>query len=170
MRSKARVGGHPLHPMLVIIPAGGFVITMIFDLMFLATDAMVWWIATIPLIAVSVIGGLLAAIPGVIDLFAVARKQGAFRIGVIHGILNVAVTGLFAANFFLRSGAYMNPDRVTAPIFLSFVGVALLGISGFLGWRMVQTYHVGAWEHPEAKDPDPHTHRFDHLPPGEPIT
>lgn len=181
MRSKAQIGGHPLHPMLIVVPAGGFVITLVFDLMFLATDAMIWWLATIPLIAISVVGALLAAIPGVIDLFTVARKQGAFRQGVIHAIINLAVVGLFVASFFLRSGAYMDPDRLTAPMLLSLVGVLMLGVSGYLGWSMVQSYHVGVWEHPDAKDPDPRTRReephrgearvreYDDLPPGTPV-
>lgn len=171
MKSTARIAGHPLHPMLIVIPAGGYIMTLIFDLLFLATDAVVWWIATIPVIAVSVIGALVAAIPGVIDLVTVARKQGALKHGITHAVLNVVILGLFIANFWQRSTTEVNPDAVTAPIWLSIIGVALLGVAGWLGWVMVQTYHVGVFEHPEARDPDPQRVRPERgeLPPGEPV-
>lgn len=174
MKSTARIAGHPLHPMLIVLPAGGFVMTLILDVLFLVTGAPIWWVASIPVLLISIVGGLVAAVPGAIDLFTVARKQGAFRIGVIHGLINVAVVGLFAVNLVLRWPTEPTVTAIGAPLWLTLIGVAMLAVSGWLGWTMVQTYHVGPWEHPEAKDPDPHlrdhAHDADVLPPGEPLT
>ncbi|HEX7051697.1 MAG TPA: DUF2231 domain-containing protein [Longimicrobiales bacterium] len=157
MKSKARIGAHPLHPMLILIPAGAFILALVFDIVYLLSDNALWWQATIPTIVVGVIGGLIAAIPGLIDLVGVATRQGAVKIGLTHGILNVIMVALFAWNGWLRWRAGLPPesDRLYGGFWLSLIGVIILVISGWLGGTMVYEYHVGVLEHPEAKDPAP---------------
>jgi uncharacterized membrane protein len=154
MQSKARIANHPLHPMLIIIPAGAFVTTLVFDVVYLITGVPVWWEATMPLLLVGVIGGLVAAIPGVVDLVAVVPKQNATRIGVTHMLLNVLVVALSAWNAALRWAVEVPPTqgRISTGFWLSLIAVALLAVSGWLGWKMVYEYHVGVLEHPAARD------------------
>lgn len=154
MRSKAAIRDHPLHPMLVLIPAGAFILALVLDILYLITGQALWWLATLPVILLGVIGGLLAAIPGLIDLIAVAPRQGAHRIGITHMVLNLVLVALFAWNGYDRWTAEVPPEpgRLWLGFWLSLIGVVILGVSGWLGGEMVYNYHVGVIEHPEAKD------------------
>src|SRR5690606_37724509 len=60
VKSKAAIRDHPLHPMLVLIPAGAFIITLVLDILYLITGQALWWLATLPVILLGVIGGLIA--------------------------------------------------------------------------------------------------------------
>jgi uncharacterized membrane protein len=156
MKSAAHIKGHPMHPMLILVPAGGFIITLILDLIYLLGGGEIWWEATIPVMIVAVVGGLIAALPGLIDLFKVAEPQGAFKIGVAHGSINLVVLAIFTANFLAR---LVTPTPVTGvpwEFWLSVSGVALLGISGALGWHMVYRYHVGVDEETTQKRHERH--------------
>ena len=154
MRSKAAIADHPLHPMLIVIPAGAFIMTLVMDILYLITDQALWWLGTVPVILLGVIGALLAAIPGLVDLVAVAPHQGARRIAITHMIINLVVVALFAWNGFTRWSAAVPPEPGTPWLgfWLSLVAVALLAVSGWLGWEMVYRYHMGVVEHPESKD------------------
>lgn len=156
MESRARIGNHPLHPMLIVVPAGAFIAALAFDLVYLASGDPLWWEATKPLMLVGVVGAVIAAVPGVVDLFAVARRQNAFGIGLVHGGLNLAVAGLFAWNDWLRWTAAAPPDPVGTwfGFWLTLVATGLLAVSGWLGWKMVYEYHVAVLEHPAARDPE----------------
>jgi len=154
VNSKAAIRDHPLHPMLIVIPAGAFIMTLVMDILYLITDQALWWLGTLPVILLGVIGALLAAIPGLVDLVAVAPHQGARRIAITHMIINLVVVALFAWNGFTRWSAAAPPEPGTPWLgfWLSLVGVALLAVSGWLGWEMVYNYHLGVVEHPESKD------------------
>ena len=154
MKSKAAIRDHPIHPMLVLIPAGAFIITLVLDILYLITGQALWWLATLPVILLGVVGGLIAAIPGLIDLIAVAPHQGARRIGITHMVLNLVLVVLFAWNGYNRWTADVPPEP-GAPwlgFWLSLIGVVILVVSGWLGGEMVFKYHVGVVEHPESKD------------------
>ena len=156
MLSKVRIGTHPIHPMLMLIPAGAFLNVLILDIVYMATRSTPWWEATAPLLLIGVIGGIAAAIPGAIDLLTVARAQNAQRPGLIHGLGNVVVVAIFAWNAVLRWTAANPPiEGAYLGFWLSLIGSALLAVTGWMGWKMVQEYHVGVLEHPEAKDPPP---------------
>ena len=82
--------GHPFHPILVTLPIGTWVASVVFDIashvvgdpVFLARGAQ--W-----LIAIGVLGALAAASVGFLDLFAIPTGTPAFRTGLIHMSLNV---------------------------------------------------------------------------------
>jgi uncharacterized membrane protein len=156
MLSKARIGNHPVHPMLILIPAGAFLIALCCDLIYLATGQPRWWNATVPVLAIGVAGGVLAAVPGLIDLIAVVPKQGAKRIGLMHMALNLLAVVLFAWNAWLRWNAAAPPEGAgSLEFWLTLLGTALIAVSGWLGGALVYEYHVGVLEHPQAKDPEP---------------
>jgi uncharacterized membrane protein len=76
MRAKARLLGHPIHPMVIVFPLGLLTVAAIFDIIHVFTynghlaDLSYWMIAS------GVIGGLSAAAFGVMD-WPVFRKAHA---------------------------------------------------------------------------------------------
>jgi uncharacterized membrane protein len=147
MKSRASIAGHPIHPMLIPIPLGGYLLTLIFDLVYLATGEAMWWEATRPVLLVAVIGALVASIPGLIDLVSTVPEGRPKIVGLTHMVLNLMVTTLFAANAWLRwSWPASVPVDPNTGLALSVIGVGLLGVAGWLGWTMVQSWHVGVLE------------------------
>jgi uncharacterized membrane protein len=135
--------GHPFHPILVTVPIGAWLASVVFDIGshlvddpgFLARGAQ--W-----LIAIGVLGALAAATVGFLDLFAIPTGTPAFRIGLVHMSLNLAVTVAFALDFWWRA-AGTDPDAAVAcgPLALSLAAVVVLAVSGYLGGELA--YHYG---------------------------
>jgi hypothetical protein len=94
------------------------------------------------MIAVGIIGGLVAAIFGFIDWLALPSNSRAKRLGGWHGIGNLIIVVMFIASWFLRRGA---DDFVpgTLALVLSFAGVALALITGWIGGELVYRLSVG---------------------------
>jgi uncharacterized membrane protein len=64
MESKAKVLGHPIHPMLIVLPLGLFISAVVFDALYLWNGSIVMAAVGFWNIAGGVIGGLLAAVFG----------------------------------------------------------------------------------------------------------
>lgn len=136
--------GHPFHPILVTVPIGAWVASLVFDIAsrivgdpgFLAQGS-VW------LIAIGVIGALLAALVGFLDLMAIPTGTRAFRIGLLHMGLNLLVAGAYIGNFFWRYASYGHPGPVAiGPLVLSAASLAVLAVSGYLGGKLAYRYGV----------------------------
>jgi uncharacterized membrane protein len=67
MESRAKLFGHPIHPMLIPFPLGLLATALIFDLIHLLFDEASLTRAAYYMIAAGIIGGLLAAVFGLID-------------------------------------------------------------------------------------------------------
>ncbi|GHB69870.1 hypothetical protein GCM10010377_70730 [Streptomyces viridiviolaceus] len=135
--------GHPFHPLLVTVPIGAWVGSLVFDVAshlvhdadFLARGAM--W-----LIALGVIGALAAALVGFLDLFAIPPGTRAFRVALLHMALNLLITVAYAANFWWRQAGDGPSGSVGAGMLaLNAVSLAGLGLSGYLGGKLA--YHYG---------------------------
>ncbi|HKR66171.1 MAG TPA: DUF2231 domain-containing protein [Thermoanaerobaculia bacterium] len=141
MEARAKFLGHPIHQMLIVFPLGLLATSFFFDVAFLvfgrselATTS--WW-----MILAGVIGGLAAAVFGLIDWLAIPDDTRAKAIGMWHGAGNVGVVGLFAASWFLRKPSPATPPMVT--IVLSAIAVAIALVTGWLGGELVDRLGVG---------------------------
>src|SRR6185436_16283126 len=95
MESKVKLLGHPVHPMLIVFPLGLFISAVIFDGLYMRNHSIVMASVGYWNIAGGVIGGVLAAVFGLIDWLAIPPGTRAKRIGLIHGASNVVVVLLF---------------------------------------------------------------------------
>jgi uncharacterized membrane protein len=144
MESKIKMMGHPIHPILVPFPLGLLTTSVIFDVIHLFTGVPRWAEVSFWMIAAGVIGGLLAAVFGLIDWLAIPSGTRAKVIGLGHGLSNVVMVALFATSWLLRSGAPGEPGIL--PIVLSFLGVGLASLGGFLGGELVFRLGIGVAE------------------------
>ena len=141
LSSTARIGGHPIHPILVPIPIVCFVGTLLADLMYWATASMQWANFSAWLVTVEVIVGWLAAIAGAIDLIG-NRLVRALRPAWLHAIGNVVVLILATFNMLIHSRDAWT-SVIPTGLILSSLTVAILLFTGWLGWSMVYRYRVG---------------------------
>jgi uncharacterized membrane protein len=142
MESHAKLLGHPVHPMLIVFPLGLFISAVAFDLVHLWTNNDAFAVVSFWNIAGGLIGGLLAAVFGLIDWMAIPRGTRAKRIGLVHGVGNVGVVALFALSLWLRS-AVSGYVPGTAAVGLAVAGFALGGFTGWLGGELVDRLGVG---------------------------
>ena len=141
MASRASIAGHPIHPMLVPFPIGLFIFSFVCDLIFIwGSGNAVWSTVALYTMGGGIIGALLAAVFGLIDLLSLAPSK-AKTIGIWHMVVNLTVVAIFVVSFVLRMGG---ASQARLPILLSLIGVALLAVSGWLGGEMVFVHGVAA--------------------------
>ena len=141
MDSRAKIAGHAVHPMLIVFPLGLLATSLIFDFITLASGNRDWSAASFYMIAAGVVGGLLAAIFGLVDWLAIKKSTRAKAIGAWHGIGNVLVVGLFVISWALRYSHRGRPGA--AAIILSLVAVFLALATGWLGGELVERLGIG---------------------------
>jgi uncharacterized membrane protein len=141
MESKAKLFGHPIHQMLIVLPLGVLAMSLVFDLIAKFADRPNLHEAAFAMIAAGIISGLLAAIFGLIDFLAIPSGTRAKRVGAMHGAGNVVVVAIFAASWFLRRDDPAHP--ATLAIVLSAAAAALATATGWLGGELVNRLGVG---------------------------
>jgi uncharacterized membrane protein len=146
MEARARILGHPIHPMLIVFPLGLLTASFFFDVAFCVWRSGELAIVAFWLIAAGVIGGLFAAVFGLIDWLAIPAGTRAKAIGMWHGATNVMVVGLFAAGWFLRRPSPSLPPL--AAVVLSGIAVALALVGGWLGGELVYRMGIGIADKP----------------------
>jgi uncharacterized membrane protein len=142
MESKVKLFGHPVHPMLIVFPAGSFTGAVIFDILYLIFRNPLFPAVSFYIIVLGVIGGLLAAVFGFIDWGALPSNSRARSIGLWHGLGNFVIVVLFAVSWLLRRG---NADFVPGgfALILSFAGIVLALITLWIGGELVYRLGVG---------------------------
>ena len=136
--------GHPFHPILVSVPIGAWIASLVLDIASRIVDhpgaltqASEW------LIGIGIVGALAAALFGLLDLLAIPAGTRAFRIGLVHMCLNLAVTAVFVVEFAWRHGSYTHQGPVSVgQLVVSAIAIAGLGVSGFLGGELAYRYGV----------------------------
>jgi len=133
--------GHPIHPMLIVFPLGLLATAVIFDILYIATAN--GDLATFSYYAMiaGVIGGLLAAVFGLLDWSKIPKDTRARRIGAVHGVGNVIVTGLFILSLASRWGDPTYLPNVL-PMVLGLIGALIALFTAWLGGEMVYRLRV----------------------------
>jgi uncharacterized membrane protein len=157
MESRAKLFGHPIHQMLIVFPLGLLATSLVFDIIYLATDNVRFADISFWMIVAGLISGLVAGVFGVIDFSAIPKQTRARRIGALHGVGNLIVIGLFAASWLVRRDAPMAPEA--AAIVLSALGVGLALITGWLGGELVDRLAIGVDPGAHANAPSSLSHR-----------
>jgi uncharacterized membrane protein len=141
MEARAKLLGHAIHQMLIPFPLGLLSTSIIFDVVRMLTSNPLWSTIAYWLIAAGIIGGLAAALFGVIDWTAIPKGTRAKRIANVHGLGNVVLVVLFAASWLVRGGNPAEPP--TTAIVLSLAGGALSLVTAWLGGELVDRLGVG---------------------------
>jgi uncharacterized membrane protein len=133
MRTPASIGKLPL---------GLWIFSLVCDLISLTVAVPdVWRIVAFYSMVGGLIGALVAAVPGLIDLLYYKGGAPPFKnIALTHMVINLSVVVLYAVNIWLRIDRL---EGMNVPIVLSAIGVCAIAVSGWLGGQMVHVYGVG---------------------------
>lgn len=128
--------------MLVAFPIGLWVTGFALDVAGVALEDSDLWTAGWYAILAGCVGAALAALFGAIDLLTVVPpRSSARRRGYVHAILNVCALGLYIATLVSLGSPSARPYWLS--LMLSGIGVAVLGISGWLGGTLVYRNQIG---------------------------
>jgi uncharacterized membrane protein len=144
--SSANLAGHPIHPILITLPIGFFVGTLLFDLVYWRTGTEMWATAALWLLGAGLVGAALAAITGLIDFL------GDQRIRLLtdawhHAIGNVILVLIQLFSFYQRY-RYGASAVVPLGLALSLVSIAIMGFTGWKGGEMVFRHRVAVYDEP----------------------
>ena len=128
--------GEPLHVVFTDVPIGAWTVTIMFDALDLIRNRREFSLGADTSLAIGLMGAAGAAVTGITDWSDV--DPPARRLGLIHGLLNVGVTALFATSLVLRKRKSRTGGRVSAAL-----GYALMTVSAHLGGKMVYEQRVG---------------------------
>jgi uncharacterized membrane protein len=133
MRTPASIAGHPIHPMLVPIPIGLWIFSLVCDLFHAGGSTNpAWTTVAFYCMGGGIVGALAAALPGLIDLLSL--PAGPRKTALTHMAINLTVVALYVINFWMRMQTPGSPGKL---VWLSLISVGLLAISGWLGGKMV---------------------------------
>jgi nitrite reductase/ring-hydroxylating ferredoxin subunit/uncharacterized membrane protein len=140
--------GHPLHPAITDVPIGAWMITAVFDVIWLISPTSFAWAArgAEVAVAVGILGALGAVVTGLTDW---SDSYGAERrVGLNHAIFNTSALILYIISFVLRL-TQVSGDSIIAAI-IGFIGLGTVIYSAYLGGDMVFLKGTGvnhtAWE------------------------
>jgi uncharacterized membrane protein len=158
MEARAKIFGHAIHPILIVYPLGLLSAAVIFDVIYLVTANTTWTTVSFWMIAAGIIGGLLAAVFGLIDYLGIPSGTRAARIGLLHGLTNLGVVILFIASWLLRYYSPAPEAPPTTALALSFIGVVAALLGGWLGGELVERLGVGVTPGANLNAPNSLTH------------
>lgn len=143
MESKVKFLGHGLHQLLVAFPLGLLMTSGIFDALFVFSRAGKWAQTSFYMIGSGLIGGLIAAVFGLLDWIGIPNNTRAKQIGLLHAAGNAAMLGLFTTSWLRRKDAPRKPDVIS--VVLAVFGLGFGSLSGWLGGELVDRLGVGVY-------------------------
>jgi uncharacterized membrane protein len=130
--------GHPLHPQLIVLPAGLLPFSLVLDAMHAATHDQSYADAAYYTMLGGFFGGIAAGAAGAADYGTVPRDSKAKQIGRLHGVMNVGLLAMTGLNLLMRR---KRRSAGALPMLLSLVTTAGLTVSAWYGGHLV--YHHG---------------------------
>jgi uncharacterized membrane protein len=139
--STVAIAGHPLHPLTMIFPIAFLTGGLGSDFAYWLTNDFFWARASLWLIGLGLIGGLIAAITGMSDFLKIERVRKRTA-GWMHLILNVTILALTSINLILRLG---DAEARILPwgFILSLVVGTLTSITGWFGAELSYRHKIG---------------------------
>ena len=147
METPASIVRHPLHPMLVCVPLGLWLFSLVSDVIVYFSDVeeieILWFTVGYYTLAGGLAGALAAAVPGLVDYRSLSQPRHR-ALATRHLALNLVVISLYAINLWLRS---LDPPAVEPAMGLSILAMGLLAVSAWIGGELVHVHGVGVAGH-----------------------
>ena len=144
--SSANLMGHPLHPILITLPIGLFIGTLVLDLAYWGTANAAFATAGIWVLGAGLIGAALAAVAVLIDFIGDGRIRN-ISDAWQHAIGNVILVLVQLFSFYQRY-RYGASAVVPLGLSLSLVATAIMLFTGWKGGELVFRHRVAVYDEP----------------------
>jgi nitrite reductase/ring-hydroxylating ferredoxin subunit len=128
--------GHPLHPALTDVPLGAWTAALALDAMESISGRKELGAGADAAIAVGLVGAAGSAVTGLTDWSETNGR--ARKVGLLHGLLNVGATALYATSLVLRRKDMRGAGRGFA-----MLGYAVSSTAAYLGGHLVFSEQIG---------------------------
>src|SRR5690242_19019033 len=128
--------GHPLHPALTDVPLGAWTAAFALDAMESISGRKELAAGADIAITVGLVGAAGAALKGLTDWSE--TYGGERKVGMMHGILNVGATALYAASLLMR-----RKKKRSAGVGFAMLGYAVSSAAAYLGGHLVFGEQIG---------------------------
>ena len=140
--ATAKIGDHPIHPMLVPFPIALLIATLACDLIFASTGNAFWADAALWSLVAALVMAALAALAGLTDFLGNAQIR-ALTDAWHHMIGNIVAVLLALASLAIRLSQGSAEAVLPWGLILSVVVVLLLLYTGWKGGELVYRHRVG---------------------------
>lgn len=149
IQSRASIGRHPLHPMMIHFPVAALLGLVAADFGWWYSADPFWARAGLWLAGVGAIGGWIASSMGLIDLLSVPRIREKIT-AWCHALLAVMMLSAATLNWLLRlRGA--DTAEIAGP-WLSVLTAVLIALTAALGGQLVYEHAVGVSQQGETEE------------------
>jgi nitrite reductase/ring-hydroxylating ferredoxin subunit/uncharacterized membrane protein len=128
--------GHPLHSALTDLPIGAWTTAVLIDLLESASNRRELRAGADAAVGIGLIGAVGAAVTGLTDYQHV--DGNARRVGIVHGILNLVTTSIFAGSYFARKRGSRGAGKI-----LGLLGIGIGMAAAKLGGDLVFSHKIG---------------------------
>jgi len=128
--------GHPLHPVFTDLPIGAWTTALVLDAAAAASHDRGMERAADVAIAVGLAGAAAAAVTGLTDWSETSGRSR--RTGLVHGLLNIAATTLFASAYILRKSGSRTTGQSCA-----LAGYTVALSAAYFGGDLVYDQRIG---------------------------
>ena len=135
--------GHPLHPVLTDVPLGAWTVAATVDLLNRGDDETQHRVAEAA-VAVGLVGAVGAAVTGATDWQHTDAETR--RVGLVHGLLNLSATGLYAASLVLRLRGARPAGRAVGGLAFTVAAAA-----AYFGGHLVYRKRIGVDHAPRPR-------------------
>lgn len=129
--------GHALHPVLTDIPVGAWTVALALDAAEMMSGEEGVGDAADLVVGIGLAGAVASAVTGLTDWSETDGR--AKNVGIVHGVLNLAATGLYTASLISRRRKSSRQSGIA----LSMLGYAVASFSAYLGGHLVFGEQVG---------------------------
>ena len=157
MKSKAVLGNHPIHPLLVPIPIGAFFLVFWGDVAQLLSDDPFWYRFSSVAIGVGITFAIAAAAAGAVDYLTLNMPRKASGIATWHALAAATAVLLYGGSAVLRqSGAGLRTGRWWTAVVASTAGFFLIAAAGWIGGKLAHEERISVLEPAaDAEEPAP---------------
>ncbi len=148
-----RLASHPLHPALVHLPIGLWVVVPVWDLIGYWQGEPFWWGFSFYCLACGLVVALPAMVTGFADYIAI-KKESTQQVATLHLILMVSATALMLVGLILRDGKTSHWHVSLNDFLITTAGVIVLIIGGWYGGSLVYRHGIGQRQGVEEHDLD----------------
>lgn len=145
--SGLRLGGHPVHPMLVHFPVASWTVAVGADAAGWLTRDVLWWQISFGSQALGALVAALAMLAGFVDYAALEREHPAQSTTVTHMLVMCTAWLSFLISLALRGLPGVEPPTPWASA-AAAVGFVTMAFGGWVGGTLVYRFGVGMTERP----------------------
>jgi uncharacterized membrane protein len=141
-KSTAKIGGHPIHPMLVVFPIAFWIGALVCDLTYVGNGREDWADTAMWLTGAGIVTALIAALAGFTDFFGDKRIR-AIKDAWRHMIGNLTAVVVALISFVVRYVEGAEAGVLPWGLTLSVILAAILVYTGWKGGELAYRHRVG---------------------------